>query len=71
MLFAGCFSKNVKNTEQFKTVFNSDMAYITQLKQKKKSAITFAAVAIMSVCSYVIAPFWFLLLIVWCRPCRR
>jgi len=39
-------------------VFNGDTAYITQLKQtSKKVLLLLQHVAIMSTCSYVIAPF--------------
>jgi len=40
-------------------VFNGDTAYITQLKQQKskKVLLLLQRVAIMSACSYVIAPF--------------
>ena len=54
---------NVKKLNSLKTVFNGDMAYITQLKQQnQKGAITFAARRHnVNVLLYVIAPFWFLL----------
>jgi len=44
-------------------VFNGEMAYITQLKQQKSKnqKLLLQHVAIMSTCSYVIAPFWLLL----------
>jgi len=43
-------------------VFNGDTTYITQLKRQKikKVLLLLQHVAIMSTCSYVIAPFWFL-----------
>jgi len=42
-----------KKTQQFKTVFNGDTAYITQLKQQKikKVLLLLQHVAIMSTCS--------------------
>jgi len=43
-------------------VFNGDTAYITTETAKiKKVLLLLQHVAIMSTCSYVIAPFWFLL----------
>jgi len=43
-------------------VFNGDTAYITTKTAKIKEVLLLLQhVAIMSTCSYVIAPFWFLL----------